>query len=95
MMMRANYPVEAVEVCAGQDPEVWHPDHHDAETYRVATDLCHICPVEEWCGQVAMVMEEGKPLKERHGVFGGLTPKERFEKAANTEADRSPVWSAA
>ena len=52
----------------------------DARDRRYAKRVCEGCPVRvrEACLQMALDAERGTGLYERHGVFGGLTPIERF-----------------
>ena len=50
----------------------------DPRDRRYAVGVCGGCPVREACLQMALDAERGTGLYERHGVFGGLTPIERF-----------------
>jgi len=61
--------------CLGQEPELWFPCTRK-ET-RAAKSLCVGCPVIWECLQAALREEQGKSVKSRHGVRGGLTPEER------------------
>ena len=50
----------------------------DARERRYAVGVCGGCPVREACLRMALDAERGTGVYERHGVFGGLTPIERF-----------------
>ena len=52
----------------------------DARDRRYAKRVCEGCPVRvrAACLQMALDAERGTGVYERHGVFGGLTPIERF-----------------
>lgn len=65
--------------CAGMDTEIFFPmasgDPHHIEAVqlqiRVAKAICNDCPV------VASCLQEAIRLGDVHGIFGGLTGKER------------------
>jgi WhiB family redox-sensing transcriptional regulator len=48
--------------------------------YGRAIKVCDRCPVREQCLRFALRAEGATPAKSRSGVFGGLTPAERFER---------------
>lgn len=52
----------------------------DPRDRRYAVGVCEECPVRvrEACLRMALDAERGTGVYERHGVFGGLTPIERF-----------------
>ena len=52
----------------------------DARDRQYAKRVCDGCPVRvrEACLRMALDAERGAGVYERHGVFGGLTPIERF-----------------
>lgn len=55
--------------CRGIDPDVFHPvSDEDAEEAKA---ICAICPVRQPCLEHALVN------REREGVWGGLTDRER------------------
>lgn len=47
-------------------------------TRKLAKDVCLRCPVRLACLEWAMDIEAGVPREFRHGVYGGLGPRERF-----------------
>lgn len=55
-----------------------------------AKELCAVCPVRSECLDYAMDAERGDRLDLRHGVFGGLSPGERWEldRVSRDEGDR-------
>jgi len=56
-------------VCAQTDPEMWFPDK--GGSIRLAKRICASCPVTAPCLDYAL--DHGM----RHGVWGGLTERER------------------
>ena len=55
--------------CRGIDPDVFHPvSDEDAEEAKA---ICALCPVRHMCLEHALVN------REREGVWGGLTDRER------------------
>lgn len=57
--------------CQGHDTAMWFRDQHDESSYRDARAVCAGCPVRLQC--LAWALNAGEP----HGVWGGLSPKER------------------
>jgi len=55
--------------CLGADPELFHPQPDDPADEAKA--ICSICPVREPCLEYAI------SAREKQGVWGGLTEKER------------------
>lgn len=58
--------------CRHHDPSLWFPDREDTkrDAYRQARKICHTCPVLLVCREYALY--EG----EKHGMWGGLTPRQ-------------------
>jgi WhiB family redox-sensing transcriptional regulator len=66
---RTNTSWQQFAACRGVDPEVFHPDtDEDAEDAKA---ICGLCPVREPCLEYALV------VREKLGVWGGLTERER------------------
>ena len=61
--------------CRRHNPETWF----DEEAVDIAKEFCNACPIQDLCLKEAMLLEDGRALMSRHGVWGGLTPEERFE----------------
>jgi WhiB family redox-sensing transcriptional regulator len=55
--------------CLGADPEVFYPTSD--EQADEAKAICFICPVREPC------LEHAITAREKQGVWGGLTERER------------------
>lgn len=64
-----NQPWVADAICAGTDVEAFFPEKSGSS--REAKIVCAACPVSSLC--LNWAMETG----ERHGIYGGYTPKER------------------
>lgn len=56
--------------CRGVPVSVFFPDD-DQPNYALARRLCESCPVRTPC------LEDAHRARVNHGMFGGLTPKER------------------
>jgi len=65
--------------CVGEDPELWFAGERQPLEQAVAVALCSICPQRSACLQRAL--RDGEDF----GIFGGLFPAERLDRA----------WSAA
>ena len=59
----------ALAACRGVDPEIFHPSDEDDPS--AAKAVCAECPVRESC------LEHALAVREKHGVWGGLTERER------------------
>jgi len=57
--------------CRGVDPEVFYPVSEDDEDAAEAKSICALCPVREACLEFALT------TREKNGVWGGLTERER------------------
>jgi WhiB family redox-sensing transcriptional regulator len=57
--------------CRGVDPQVFHPAEEDDLAAAEAKAICDICPVREPCLEYAI------ESREKDGVWGGLTARER------------------
>jgi WhiB family transcriptional regulator, redox-sensing transcriptional regulator len=55
--------------CLGADPEIFYPSCDEAAAEAKA--ICMICPVREPC------LEHAISAREKQGVWGGLTERER------------------
>ena len=55
--------------CLGADPELFYPTTDDAA--EEARAICTVCPVREPCLEYAIT------AREKQGVWGGLTERER------------------
>jgi WhiB family redox-sensing transcriptional regulator len=70
----------AEAACLGQDPELFYPTAGraglDAPGVQRALELCQRCPVREACLDYALAFEEHAQW-DCHGIYGGLTARER------------------
>jgi WhiB family redox-sensing transcriptional regulator len=57
--------------CRGVDPEVFYPVSDDDADAEEAKSICAACPVREPCLEFAL------STREKNGVWGGLTERER------------------
>jgi WhiB family redox-sensing transcriptional regulator len=69
MIERSNTMWQQAAGCRGVDPEVFHPETD--EEADGAKAICAACPVREPCLEHALV------VREKLGVWGGLTERER------------------
>lgn len=58
-------------LCRNYDPDLWFPGDKDRAGYHKARQICIRCPVIQECLADALTSDL------RHGMFGGLTPRER------------------
>lgn len=56
---------------------------------EAAKAVCAECPVREMCLEDAMDREGGLRPSNRYGIFGGLTPKERFQVVDRNRVSRA------
>lgn len=68
-MTAADMPWASDANCAGLDPDLFFPA--DGESAAAAKAVCRGCVVRVECLSFAVAHGE------RHGVWGGLTPRER------------------
>ena len=64
-----NTPWSARAACRGLDPVIFFPATDDDAV--AAKDVCGACPVRELC------LEHALGTREREGVWGGCTERER------------------
>lgn len=77
MTFNANRPEwTARAACRGVANVVFFPT--EGRTYDEARSYCAVCPVQRKCLQWALSIERGCSRAERHGMYGGCTPQERF-----------------
>jgi WhiB family redox-sensing transcriptional regulator len=57
--------------CRGIDVEVFYPDPDDDADAEPAKAVCEVCPVRQAC------LEHALANREREGVWGGATERER------------------
>jgi WhiB family redox-sensing transcriptional regulator len=57
--------------CRGTDPDIFYPAVEDEAAAREAKAICSTCPVRTPC------LEHALAVREKFGVWGGLTERER------------------
>lgn len=57
--------------CQGSDPRTFYPPPDDDSLAEEAKAICALCPVLIQCREFAL------STREKHGVWGGLTERER------------------
>ncbi|MDV7194641.1 WhiB family transcriptional regulator [Mycolicibacterium fortuitum] len=62
-------PWQGEAACASADPEAWFPEK--GQPYAMAKRICATCPVKAECLEYALAN------RERAGVWGGLSERER------------------
>jgi WhiB family redox-sensing transcriptional regulator len=72
--------------CRDMNQAIFYPDGTGAYIYMEAKAICEPCPVRDACLEMAMRVEAGRELGYRHGMFGGLSPRQRWN------LDRSGGW---
>ena len=60
--------------CASVPTEIFYPP---IGKESLALEVCASCPVSKECLDYAMDLEGSATIDDRHGIFGGLTPKQR------------------
>lgn len=69
-------------LCTQTDPEVFYPRPGEARAVQTAKRICYDCPIQMRCLTFAL------DQRERHGIWGGLTPAERSRLADSLEEIR-------
>jgi len=75
---KLNETIEESKVipgCRDSDPDAWFPTETPGmgPSYTVARKLCNRCPVQALCLEYAIANNEA------HGLWGGLTHRERVK----------------
>lgn len=77
----------------GGDPDDWFADPTDRSTRGYAIGVCRQCPVRQPCLAVALRREGDASARERHGIWGGLTPVQRYALRRWIRDEAAAVWS--
>jgi WhiB family redox-sensing transcriptional regulator len=80
--------------CRGVSVELFYPSGHQtgALPYAAALACCAVCPVAADCLAYAMAVEQ--TTRERHGAWGGHTPRQRTALARRLAAEQRARLSA-
>lgn len=57
--------------CRGLEPMIFYPPPDEPDLAEPAKEICAVCPVRKTCLEFALT------TREKHGVWGGLTERER------------------
>lgn len=71
-------------VCAQVGGEPFYPERYSGDDMRDARALCAQCPVRRACLKFALGVERGVSPWLRFGVWGGLTPRQRYRRDVQT-----------
>lgn len=98
-MIPAGTPVpwRDLALCRQTDPDLWHPagtGPQAAAQTRQAQQICARCPVIEACLRAALDIERGAGAARRHGIWGGLTARQRH-RLDTTSPGRRPAYALA
>ncbi len=66
-----SQPWRAKAACRGLDPTIFYPSEEDDDAAADAKAVCAVCPVQVEC------LEHALGYREREGVWGGATERER------------------
>lgn len=66
-----NLPWRSKAACQGLDPDIFYPSTEDDAEAEQAKVVCAGCPVREAC------LEHALAVREKDGVWGGATERER------------------
>jgi WhiB family redox-sensing transcriptional regulator len=66
-----NQPWRSKAACRGLDPQIFYPPTDEDEDAAAAKAVCAVCPVHEAC------LEHALGYREKEGVWGGATERER------------------
>lgn len=71
-------------LCGQTSPDDWFPPKGGSIDRPRA--ICRQCPVRRQCLAYAMEIEAGEAAIHRHGIWGGLTPRQRARLAEGEAA---------
>ena len=66
-----NLPWRSKAACQGLAPDIFYPATEDDADAAEAKEVCAVCPVREPC------LEHALAVREKDGVWGGATERER------------------
>ena len=79
-------------ICRHIEPSIFFPEHEDLtkreqmDANETAKRICHSCPVRLACLDDAMFHE--RVDRDRYGIWGGTTPSQRCDIAAQRQRNR-------
>ncbi len=78
---REGQPWMADAACGPGDDAAFYPTQgatDSGDPYADARAICAGCPVRAECLEFALTAEKGQVSSSRFGVYGGMSPRERF-----------------
>lgn len=78
-MTAEQYAWQDYALCAQMDPELWFRAPQDGGKYSEIKAWCRECPVLTECRLSVLAYEWGLRATERRGVWGAMTPADRFK----------------
>lgn len=66
-----NHPWRAKAACRGLDAQIFYPSTDEEDDALPAKAVCDVCAVREAC------LEHALGFREKEGVWGGATERER------------------
>lgn len=86
-LIKAIDEAETIVPCRDTDPDLWFVEHAEVGySYKLATQLCATCPVQNLCATYAI------KAGEEYGIWGGLTPRQRQKmRSANQKLRGRPT----
>lgn len=74
-----TFPLAALAACKNADPEIFFPTGKGRNSFKRARRICALCPVRLACLEWELQFEQGAGPRSGMGMFGGLSPSERYE----------------
>lgn len=71
MSLNLNVDFMDMAACRGEDPALFYPERYESTTEAKA--MCASCPVRIDCLEYALSL----PISDDHGIWGGLSERER------------------
>jgi hypothetical protein len=85
----------AQAICAQPDMadslELFFPLPGDKAAAAAAKQICAGCPVRAACLDNVLAIEDGRGVENRHGISGGLSPKQRYERSLRAHKRAAPA----
>lgn len=78
-------------LCDAYSADLWFPPRFHGPAFDLAVSVCRRCPVQTDCLTTALKAESGEGLWIRSGIFGGLTPAQRFDLDPTVTRTRQPA----
>lgn len=87
MTTTMDAPWRLSAACLEHDPQLWFPGVGDEGAE--ARQICHTCPVKRECLEWSLAVEGSIGRTDRHGIYGGKSPRARAAIANRNAARRT------